>query len=136
MSDRQFIVPPGYEVQYEEWGLAPAVRVGDTVYCSGQLGVGPDGTLPDGAEAQLANAFEHVKNVLAGAGANLDDIVELSSFHVGLVAQLEALAAVRSRFLGSHRPAQTAVGVAELGLPGALVEVKATAVLKAGGGSA
>jgi enamine deaminase RidA (YjgF/YER057c/UK114 family) len=130
VTDRSFVVPPGYEVQYEQWGLTPALRVGTTVYCSGQLGVGEDGSLPSDTEAQLVNAFTHVENVLAAAGAGLDDIVELSSFHVGLVAQLETFAQVRDRFLGEHRPAQTAVGVAELGLPGAVVEIKATAILK------
>jgi len=40
------VIPTGYEVQYEVWKLAPAVRVGDTLHCSGQLGLDPDGGVP------------------------------------------------------------------------------------------
>jgi enamine deaminase RidA (YjgF/YER057c/UK114 family) len=130
--DRQTIVPKGYEVQLEQWGLAPAVRVGDTVYCSGQLGIAPDGTLASDPEAQLSQAFEHLATVLAAAGATLADVVELTSFHVGLVEQLDAFTAVRDRYFNASPPAQTAVGVAELGLPGAIVELKATAVIGSG----
>ena len=129
---RETIVPKGYEVQYEEWGLAPAVRVGDTLYCSGQLGIGADGSVSEDAEAQLVQAFEHVAAVLAGAGASFADVVELNSFHVGLAEQLAIFGQVRDRYLSGPPPAQTAVGVAELGLPGAIVELKATAVIGSG----
>lgn len=129
---RETIAPKGYEVQLEQWGLAPAVRVGDTVYCSGQLGIAADGTLPADPEAQLVNAFEHVGAVLAGAGATFADVVELGSFHVGLAEQLGVFAEVRNRYITGEPPAQTAVGVAELGFPGAIVELKATAVIGSG----
>ena len=130
--ERETIVPEGYEVQLEEWGLAPAVRVGATVYCSGQLGFGADGTLPADPVVQLVNAFEHVASVLRGAGATLADVVELTSFHVGFSDQLGVFAKVRDRFLEKPPPAQTAVGVASLALPGAVVELKAIAVIGSG----
>ena len=56
----------------------------------------------------------------------------MTSFHVGLVAELETFTRVRDRYLTEPWPAQTAIGVAELGLPGALLEIKATAVLGVG----
>ena len=133
MAARELVIPKGMQNQYEEWQIAPGLRVGDTLYCSGQLGIGPDGTLPDDPEQQLVNAFEHVKAVLAAAGADFGDVVELSSFHVGLVSQLGIFAEVRDRYLSAPYPAQTAVGVAELGLPGAIVEIKATARLELDG---
>ena len=126
---RETIVPAGYETQVEEWGLAPAVRVGDTLYCSGQIGFEPDGTLPAEAEVQIANAFDHVAAVLAAAGATFADVVELTSFHVGLIEQLGVYAEVRNRYIGAEPPAQTAIGVAELGFPGAIIELKVTAVV-------
>jgi enamine deaminase RidA (YjgF/YER057c/UK114 family) len=129
---RETIVPKGYEAHVEQWGLAPAVRVGDTVYCSGQLGIDADGTVPANPEAQLVNAFEHVASVLKAAGATLADVVELTSFHVGLVDQLGVFTEVRNRYFRRPPPAQTAVGVAELGYPGAIVELKATAVIGSG----
>ena len=132
MAERIAVVPKGYEVQYDAWHLAPAVQVGDVLYCSGQLGIGADGTLPPGAEAQLENAFRHLGHVLAAAGFGFEDVVELTSFHVGLRAEMDAFVRVRDRFLAEPWPAQTAVGVAELGLPGALVELRATAVRASG----
>ena len=135
MSKMKAVVPDGYEAQYEEWGLAPAIRVGDTVYCSGQLGIGPDGVLPEDAAEQFAHAFEAVRAVLEAAGSGLSDIVEMTTFHVGLIAELETFTAVRDRYLTEPWPAQTAIGVAELGLPGALLEIKATAVIGSGGDS-
>ena len=132
MPERVTVVPKGYEVQYDAWHLAPAVRVGDVLHCSGQLGIGEDGALPASAEAQFENAFRHLANVLAAAGFELADVVELTSFHVGLRAEMDAFVRVRDRFLAEPYPAQTAVGVAELGLPGALIELRATAVRDSG----
>lgn len=132
MARMTAVVPSGYEVQYEDWRLAPAIRIGDTIYCSGQLGIGRDGSLPSDPSEQFANAFEAVRAVLEAAGSGLADIVEMTTFHIGLVAELETFTKVRDRYLTEPWPAQTAVGVAELGLPGALLEIKVTAVLRAG----
>jgi enamine deaminase RidA (YjgF/YER057c/UK114 family) len=129
MSDRSVIIPESMRVQYDEWHLAPAVRVGDSLYCSGQLGLAADGSLPESAEAQFVNAFEAVKTVLEAAGASFANVVEMSSFHVGLVSEMQVFTKVRDRYLEEPYPAQTAVGVAELGVPGAIVELKVTAVL-------
>lgn len=126
--DVETVVPKGYEHQFDAWKLAPAVRAGDTLYCSGQLGIGADGALPADAEAQFENAFRHLAAVLAAAGFELGDVVALESFHVGLRAEMDAFTRVRDRYFAWPYPAQTAVGVAELGLPGALIELKATAV--------
>jgi enamine deaminase RidA (YjgF/YER057c/UK114 family) len=128
MTTRELIVPPGLEPQYQAWRLAPGLRVGDTLYCSGQLGIDHRGELPSDAEAQMTNAFEHVKAILEQAGFDFGDVVELSSFHVGLVEELGTFARVRDRYIKEPYPAQTAVGVAALALPGAIIELKATAI--------
>ena len=125
---RQTIVPPGYEAQYDGWKLAPAVVVGDWFQCSGQLGFAADGTLPEDPETQFDNAFGHVKALLEAAGFALSDVVEISTFHVGLQAELGTFAKVRDRYFDAPYPAQTAIGVSELALPGAILEVKATAI--------
>lgn len=130
MTERQAVIPKGFEVQYDGWKLSPALRVGCTIYCSGQIGIGMDGTLPADPREQFTLAFENVKAVLEAAGASFADVVEISSFHVGLLEHLEAFMGVRDRYIGQPYPAQTAVGVAELAMPGALVEIRATAVLR------
>ena len=121
------IVPKGMEVQVESWKLAPGRIGGDALYCSGQLGFDAKGTLPDDMEAQITNAFEAVRAVLSAAGAGFDAVVEMSSFHVGLQRQLEIFGRVRDRYVDAPYPAQTAVGVAELGVPGAIIEIRVQA---------
>ena len=70
-----------------------------------------------------------MKAVIEGAGASLADVVKLNTYHVGLQAQLGTFAKVRDRYFDAPYPAQTAVGVAELAVPGAIIEIDATAVL-------
>lgn len=93
--ESETIVSEGFEPHVEQWGLAPAVRVGNTVYCSGQLGIAADGSMPADPEAQLVNAFEHIATVLGEAGATFADVVELTSFQVGLAPQLGLFTNVR-----------------------------------------
>jgi enamine deaminase RidA (YjgF/YER057c/UK114 family) len=130
MAHGKVVIPDGMQVQYEEWHIAPGLLVGDTLYCSGQIGIGPDGTVSSDPDAQFRQAFEHVGKILEAAGGGFEDIVELSSFHVGLIDHMEIFTKVRAEFIKRPFPAETAVGVAELGIPGALVEIRATAILR------
>ena len=79
-------------------------------------------------EAQFAAAFETLAGILHEGGADLSDIVEITSFHVGISAHMEAFMRVWARYLKEPYPAWTAVGVAELIVPGGLVEIRAVAV--------
>ena len=78
-------------------------------------------------EAQFAVAFETLAGILREAGAQLSDIVEITSYHVGISAHMEAFMRVWARYLKEPYPAWTAVGVAELIVPGGLVEIRAVA---------
>ena len=62
-------------------------------------------------------------------GAHWSDVVEINSYHVGLVDQAEAVLKVAAEFLEDPYPAWTAVGVTELILPEALVEISCAAVV-------
>lgn len=128
----RIVIPKGMENQYEEWEIAPGRLVGDTLYCSGQIGFAADGTLPADPETQFVNAFESVGAILSEAGGSFADVVEMISFHVGLLDHMELFTRVRGRYLGEPFPAETAVGVAQLGIPGAVVEIRAMAVLGSG----
>jgi enamine deaminase RidA (YjgF/YER057c/UK114 family) len=79
-------------------------------------------------EAQFAVAFETLGAILREAGADLSDIVEITSYHVGISAHMDAFMRVWARYLTEPYPAWTAVGVAELIVPGGLVELRAVAV--------
>lgn len=153
MSDRKTIVPPALKGVYEQWHFAPAVVSKGMVYCSGIIGTSVDGVAPgkaalDGAhatagadtgvqalqavrdpEAQFATAFEALASILAEAGASLADVVELTTYHVDIGSHMEAFVRVRDRYLGEPWPAWTAIGVAELVVPGGLLEIRAIAAL-------
>lgn len=132
MGDREAIIPPGMEAVYEKIHYAPAVRAGDTVYVSGQIGRDDDMRLVEGSEAQIVQAFENLKKVLAAAGCGMDDIVDLTSFHTDM-RELPLFMQVKDRYLTKDFPAWTAIGAASLcGAPGYIVEIKATAVRRRG----
>ena len=97
---------------------------------SGQLGLGPDGKAIENLEAQFTAAFESVGLILKEAGCTFEDIVELQTFHVGLQSHLETFMKVKGRYITAPFPSWTAIGITELGLPGTVVEIKATAVVR------
>ena len=132
MCDRKAVIPPGMEPVYEKIGYAPALKVGNTVYVSGQIGRDASMQLVEGREAQIAQAFDNLRLVLEAAGASLADVVDLTSFHTDM-RDLPLFMQVRNRYFGTHPlPAWTAVGAHMLGgAPGYIVEIKAVAVLSA-----
>ena len=121
------VVPPSMKPYYDTFHFAPAVIDGDRIRLSGVIGVGEDGKCSADPETQFTTAFEGVKTVLAEAGANLGDIVEMTTFHVGLQKHLQTFMAVKDRFIEDPYPAWTAIGITELALPGALVEIRVNA---------
>lgn len=72
MKERKAVVPAGMEAVYERIRYAPAVKVGNTIYVSGQVGRDEKMQLVEGREAQTVQAFENLKKVLEAAGASLD----------------------------------------------------------------
>ena len=60
--------------------FSDAVRVGDVLYLSGQIGVGADGKLPDGIEAQAKQALDNVGAVLKRAGLGYGDVFHCTAF--------------------------------------------------------
>jgi enamine deaminase RidA (YjgF/YER057c/UK114 family) len=124
------IIPPGHERVYQSWHFAPAVRTGDTIYVSGVIGLGPDGTVPEDPGEEFSNAFAQLADTLAAAGASLADVVELTSFHVDMADTLRAFGAAKDAVISEPYPAWTAIGCTELAVPGGRAEVKATAVVR------
>lgn len=105
-----------------------AVRAGDTLYLSGQLGIDPEtGELAAGVEAQARQAMENIAAVLEEAGASFDDVVKMTV----LLADIDDFAAVNEvygSFLSAPYPARSAFQVAAIP-KGALVEIEAIAVV-------
>ena len=86
-------------------------------------------SVPEDPETQFTQAFQAIGEVLAEAGAELSDITEMTTFHIGMRQHMGAFSRVRERFIEEPYPAWTAVGTTELALPGALVEIRVTARL-------
>ncbi|MFM0506175.1 RidA family protein [Paraburkholderia sp. RL17-373-BIF-A] len=130
MSKREAIIPAGMEAVYEKIHYAPAVKVGNTIYVSGQIGRDTAMYLVEGREAQIVQAFENLKLVLAAAGASLSDVVDVTTYHTDM-RDLPLFMKVRDQYLTTHPlPAWTAVGAHMLGgAAGYIVEIKAVAVL-------
>jgi enamine deaminase RidA (YjgF/YER057c/UK114 family) len=89
--------------------------------------MGPDGRGIADPEQQFTAAFEGVKAILDAAGLGFADVVEITTFHVGLMQHMSAFLRVKDRYLPEPYPAWTAIGIVELAVPGGLVEVRATA---------
>ncbi|MGP1397231.1 MAG: RidA family protein [Inquilinaceae bacterium] len=127
--ERTLIVPPGLEVVHDRFHYAPGIRVGDTLYISGQVGRRADLTVVEGAEAQYVQAFENVKLVLDAAGATFDDVVELETWFADGMTDLPLFMAVKDRYFTRRYPTWTGFAVKGFSMPGILVEIKCTAVL-------
>ncbi|HLM95438.1 MAG TPA: Rid family hydrolase [Acidimicrobiales bacterium] len=123
------IVPAVWADFYEETRIPAAVRVGDTLRLTGHTGETADGLFSADLGSQIRQVFRNVALTLAEAGASWSDVVEINSYHVGLLSQGESLLRIASEFLADPYPAWTAVGVTELILPDALVEISCVAVL-------
>ena len=131
MSDREPIIPSGMQAVYDNIHYAPAVRVGDTLYISGQIGRDGNMQLVEEKEAQFVQTFENMKKVLDAAGFCFADVVDVTSFHTDM-RDLPLYMKVRDRYFTADYPAWTAIGAAQLcGAPGYFLEVKAVAVRRA-----
>lgn len=108
-----------------------AIRAGDTVYLSGQIGLDPaTGQLVDGLEAQTRQVFENIRAIALEAGGDLDDIVKLTL----LLADIGGFAKVNeimATYFQHPYPARATYQVAALPR-GALIEVESILVLAVG----
>ncbi|MFP3905773.1 MAG: RidA family protein [Acidimicrobiales bacterium] len=103
----------------------PIVRAGDWLIVSGQVGI-VDGKLVDGGTAgQLTQALANMEALLAGEGATKENVVKTTVF-LRHMSDYPLMNDTYIAFFGDHRPARSAIGVAELPI-GALVEVEAWA---------
>ncbi len=127
MAKFDVIIPASMQNFYDKVHFAPAVRLDGYVFCSGVLGLDSMGKAIEASEVQFTQAFESLGEVLKEAGATFADIIEMTTFHVGLRDHLRTFAKVTDRYIAPPYPAMTSIGVSELAVRGALVEIKAIA---------
>jgi 2-iminobutanoate/2-iminopropanoate deaminase len=116
------IAPPGgrYTHAIE---VPPGAR---WLHLSGQVGVAPDGSTPEGIAAQTENCFRNIMAILADAGMSLADVVKISVFLIR-DADIAGFRAARDRLIGEALPASTLLVVSRLARPEWLIEIEAIA---------
>ena len=106
--------------------FSDAVRVGEVLYLSGQLGIGADGKLPDGIAAQTKQALDNIGAILKRAGLGYGDVFHCTAM-LSDMANWPAMNAVYvTYFPEGKRPARSAFGASGLAL-GALIELECQA---------
>jgi len=148
-NTREVIIPKGMEILYEKFHYCPGIKIGNTLYISGQVGRDENLQVVEGTEAQFVQTFENVKKVLSAAEATFDDVVEMITYHVTgvnlgnlqvqpsntseqqfTIPHLPLFIQVKDRYFTNKFPTWTGVGITALSTPGLIVEIKCTAILE------
>ena len=108
----------------EQWGYADAVIAGDTIYLSGVVVGQREG---EALEAAYDRTYRRIGETLRRAGASWDDVVDITSFHTDVSAQMEAIVAVHRRYVRAPFPAWTAIDVDRLIPERGITEIKIVA---------
>ena len=108
----------------EEYGFSDAIIVGDMIYLSGIV-VGQASGEP--LEASYDRTYRQIGAILKRAGASWDDVVDMTSYHTDLGAQLPEMKAAQKKHVKAPFPAWTAIQVVRLVPDGGLTEIKITA---------
>lgn len=128
MSKRA-IIPPEVARAAEQLHMSPGIVSGDHIFLTGTTGSLPDGTMPQSAEEQFRSAFAKIGFVLGHAGADMDAIVDMTSYHVGLRDHFDLFDSIRRALFVPPYPAWTAIEAGGLRRVGAVVEIKVIARL-------
>lgn len=125
------VFPTDRHALYEAHGYSAAIRSGDLLFVSGQVGSKEDGNPEPDYSTQVRLAFANLEAVLSAAGCKLADIIDVTSFHTKPEQQFEAFMAVKNDiFPEAPYPNWTAIGVNWLA--GFDVEIKVIARIPAG----
>ena len=109
---REPIFPANRHSLYEKHRYSAAIRSGDLLFVSGQVGSREDGSPEPDFERQVQLAYDNLRAVLDAAGCTLDDVVDVTTFHTDPANQFDTIMKVREDVLGgAPYPNWTAVGV-------------------------
>ena len=120
-------VPAALQSYYDDWHMSPGLEADGFVFFTGFTGAGPDGSLSPIPEEQMRHAFAKVGMVLAEAGLAFADIVEMTTYHVGLRDHADTFRHIRSDYVVEPYPAWTAIEVAGFIREGAVIEIRVIA---------
>ena len=124
----EFLTPYGQPTR----PFTPAVRVGNLLFLSGQIGTTADaagGLVTGGIEAETRQTMENIKDVLTRSGSSLDQVVKCTVMLADM-SEWARMNTVYTTFFPNHKPARSAFGATALAL-GARVEIECIAVIGA-----
>lgn len=104
--------------------IAPAWRVGDILFLSGQASIAPDGSIvgEGDIDAQIAQTFANIERVLAAGGSDLSKVVKVTIYLTDM-GNFPKILEARKRWFTPPYPADTTVEVKGLALPELMVEI-------------
>lgn len=112
MTTSEAIFPQDRHALYEAHGYSAAIRSGDLLFVSGQVGSREDGTPEPDFAKQVRLAFDNLEATLDAAGCTFSDIVDVTTFHTDPENQFETIMVVKNQIFGKPPyPNWTAVGV-------------------------
>ena len=135
MTKATVVHTPATEEMYTQLGIAEAVRRGNLIYISGQVGWDETLTPAKGFAAQARQALNNMKAVLERAGGSGDDIIEMKAFIVkpqaseSLMDPVGELFTIKREVFPTNVCAATAIGIKELVNAELLVEIAAVAYI-------
>lgn len=124
------LVPDSIAPPFARYSHGVAVEAGHRmVKTAGQLGIAPDGTIPDGSEAQAMLAFANLDAILADGGLSRNDVCHLTAY-VTAREHMPGYMKARDVWLAEvpRLPASTLIIVSGFTKPEFLVEIEVTAV--------
>ena len=125
------VVPEQWRSAYESWGYAPAVKIDNIVYLSGVvISLRGEGSYEERYARGFKHALAEIEMVLKEAGASLDDVVKITTFHTDLQRQLQIAVKERMLQMKPPHPAWTAVGTTALATPFGVTEIEVVAHVK------
>jgi 2-iminobutanoate/2-iminopropanoate deaminase len=116
---------------YSHIAVVPATM--ETLYLAGQIGMMPDGSMPDDVNGQYEQSLRNIVAILEAHGAKPEHIVRLTSYVVKPLS-LDHARATRLAILGPIAPPSTMLYVPRLATDDILIEIEATAVRPASAG--
>ncbi len=115
---------------YAPYLLSQALRVGELILVSGQVGIDGAGELVslDDFVTQADQAFRNLSNVLEAGGSSMDRVVKVTIFLTNMAANFPKVVALRRKGFTPPYPADTIVQVQSLYRPEVMLEIEAIAV--------
>lgn len=126
----QWIKTDHHKANYEAFDYVPGVTAsGRFAFISGQVGVEEDGSVSEDAETQIARAFANLEAILKAIPATSRDVVDITTYHIGLRDHWPLVSAEKKKFFGDWNPAWTAIGITDLAIEGLILEIRAVVLL-------